>query len=262
MGLLTGLLLLFTSGPGLPAVALRDVPPPREGPAFVEGAPVAGAETCEAPRDLVVLLHGMGRTSRSMAPLARALDRAGYEVLNHGYPSRSSRVAVHGPKLVEILAREASREDIRRIHFVGHSLGNIVIRWALAHHGDRVDPGKIGRVVMLAPPNGGSRKADFFEPWMSWLSRPLTDLTTAPGSTAHTIPRIDGVEIGIIAGSRDSIVRVDETRLDEMTDHVVVPSGHTFIMRRDIVIELTRRFLATGSLGTPVETPETRAPAD
>jgi pimeloyl-ACP methyl ester carboxylesterase len=197
--------------------------------------------------EVVVLLHGMGRTWRSMAPLEATLRGAGYEVVNYPYHSRRHRVEEHGRTFVDHLAAIAGREDVRSVHLVGHSLGNIVIRWALANDEGRIPDEKIGRVVMLAPPNGGSSRADLVEPWLAWFSRPLSDLTTKPQSTANSIPPLHGVDVGIIAGSRDPIVSVQETLLPGQTAHVLVPCGHTFIMRHREVIELTSLFLRTGS---------------
>lgn len=197
--------------------------------------------------EVVVLLHGMGRTRRSMARLETSLREAGYQVVNYPYHSRRHRVERHGRDFVEHLSEIAGRDDVRAIHLVGHSLGNIVIRWALANDAGRIPDEKIGRVVMLAPPNGGSSRADLVEPWLSWFSRPLSDLTTRAESTANTIPPLHGVDIGIIAGSRDPIVSVKETLLSGQTEHILVPCGHTFIMRNNEVIELTSQFLRTGS---------------
>lgn len=209
--------------------------------------------------DLVVLVHGMGRTRGSMRPLERALEASGYEVLNFGYHSRRQRVAESGEALATRLESQIARADIRKIHFVGHSLGNIVIRWVLAHEAVDAWPEKVGRVVMLAPPNQGSHRADLFAGHFSWLVRPLTDLTTREDSTARTIPTPEKIEIGVIAGSRDHVVWVQETCLEGMTDHVVVSSGHTFIMRRSVVLDLTRRFLRDGSFSPENKSDQCRA---
>jgi hypothetical protein len=114
-------------------------------------------------------------------------------------------------------------------------------------------PGVPGRVVMLAPPNQGSRAADKVAPWLTWLSRPLPELTTAEGSTARSIRTPPGVPIGVIAGSRDNKVRVDETMLAGQADHIVIGSGHSFIMYRAEAVQQTLRFLRDGSFS---HTPE------
>ena len=86
------------------------------------------------PRELVVLVHGMGRTRVSMLPLAHALEKAGYEVLNWGYRSRSVSVSEAGQALAAQIAAGENDEQVCTVHFVGHSLGNIVIRHLLVHH--------------------------------------------------------------------------------------------------------------------------------
>jgi pimeloyl-ACP methyl ester carboxylesterase len=231
--------------PGVPALValLAIAAPPPAAPQGTSGA----REELRFEGEIVVLLHGMGRTHRSMAPLAAALRHAGYEVENHPYHSRRHRVEEHGRAFADHLAGIAARDDVRTIHLVGHSLGNIVIRWALANGASSIPEGKIGRVVMLAPPNAGSSRADLVEPWLSWFSRPLPDLTTRPDSTANSIPPLRGVQVGIVAGSRDPIVKVKETLMAGQTAHILVPCGHTFIMRNSEVIELTSHFLRTGS---------------
>lgn len=193
----------------------------------------------EPPRDLVVLVHGMGRTPLSMWPLARALEREGYAVLNFGYSSVDGGVADLGPRLVSAV-RERDRAPGGRVHFVAHSLGNVLVRWALANG----QLGDIGRVVMLAPPNQGAQAASDAAPWLGWLLDPLPDLQ--PGSAACALPAPEGVEIGVIAGESDARVSLDETHLPGEAAHVVVPAGHSFIMFRHDVQVLTLHFLREG----------------
>jgi len=134
--------------------------PPDGHPDGPAGAVVA---TQVAPREMVVLVHGMGRTRCSMNPVRRALEAAGYEVLNHGYHSRRMTVKEAGEALTQRLSQFSERPEITRVHLVGHSLGNIVIRWVIANQ----HPANLGRVVMLAPPNQGARLADRFAGWLS-----------------------------------------------------------------------------------------------
>ncbi len=195
-----------------------------------------------APAETVVLVHGMGRSPLSMWPLAWQLRRAGFRVRNFGYSSFGPSIERIGRSLAAALARREL--DGGPVHFVGHSLGNIVIRWLLAH----APPVRPGRVVMLAPPNRGSRLADRLAPWLSWLLAPLPELTTV-GSTAVRLPPPRGVEFAIVAGRYDRKVRPDETRLEGAAAHVLVPAGHAFIMMRPDVQRLVLRFLRHGAAG-------------
>ncbi|HEV8198681.1 MAG TPA: alpha/beta fold hydrolase [Candidatus Polarisedimenticolia bacterium] len=198
----------------------------------------------------VVLLHGLGRTWRSMRPVARALRRAGFVTHNIGYPSRRHRLPVLAELVAERIARARSADPggrpgeaapRRPPHFVGHSLGCILIRYLLAHRPEL----RGGRVVLLTPPNQGARAADVFQPYVSWLLRPLPDLSVGGGIAAGLVLP-PGVEVGLIAGGTDRTVRLHETRLDGAADSVIVPCGHSFIMLRRDAQDLTVRFLKTG----------------
>jgi pimeloyl-ACP methyl ester carboxylesterase len=207
------------------------------------GVPVA-VEPC-GERELVVLVHGLGRTPLSMLPMALALRREGYEVLNFSYSSYGPSVAEIGARLASAVRSRTPAGAPRRVHFVGHSLGNVVIRWTLEY--DR--PDATGRVVMLAPPNQGSEVANRLERGLSWLLAPLPELTTDSLSTVRRLPPPEGVEFAVLAGDRDGKVSVTETYLTGARDHRVVPSRHTFIMLRPSVVGMTSRFLRTGALG-------------
>lgn len=195
-------------------------------------------------RELVVLAHGLGRTPASMWSLARSLRARGYRVLNWGYSSHTQPVAALGERLAGDV--DAAAGAAPRVHFVGHSLGTVLIRWVLAHR----PPARAGRVVMLAPPNRGARRADRVAPYVGWLLPPLADLRTTVEATARALATPEGVEVGIIAGARDRTVAVEETWLDGAAGHVLVPGGHTFIMLRRDVRRLVHGFLATGTFQT------------
>src|SRR4051812_274541 len=53
---------------------------------------LAPAAFADVPREHVILLHGLARTSKSMEPLERSLTAAGYRVLNINYDSREGSV--------------------------------------------------------------------------------------------------------------------------------------------------------------------------
>jgi len=154
------------------------------------------------PTPVVVLLHGLGRSSRSMRPVASRLEARGYRVVNLGYPSRSATIGV--------LASSVAREVERRVtdgpmHFVTHSLGGILLRVAVAE--GHIPLERVGRVVMLGPPNGGSHVADaFVRSPLKWIYRGITgpagpELGVARDGILQTLPALP-FETGIIAGSR------------------------------------------------------------
>lgn len=212
--------------------------------------------------DCVVLLHGLARTSMSMSPMQRALDGEGFETVNIDYPSRDYTVE----ELAEIaiprgLSACRARDDIVRIHFVAHSLGGILLRQYLSEK----EIAELGRVVMLGPPNQGSTAVDELQgfPGFDWLNGPAgLQLGKGEGSVPLRLGPA-AFELGVIAGNRtidpitssvlenpdDGRVSVEDTKLDGMTDFVVVEHSHAFMMRMRRPIELTIRFLQNGTFG-------------
>ena len=164
----------------------------------------------------------MGRTPLSMLLMSWTLKRAGFRVRNWGYSSYTHTIAQLGLKLQADLQKR---------------------RWALT---EGAPPQGVGRVVMLAPPNRGARRADRATRWVAWLLNPLAEIRTDAQSTVRRLGEPAGVQIGVIAGERDGKVALAETHLAGETDHVTVPSAHTFIMLRGDVRRLTLAFLRHG----------------
>ena len=206
----------------------------------------------------VILLHGLNRSSDSLAKMARSLEAQGYTVWNKSYPSRERPIAELAKISIEPALAFCEERGIEQIHFVTHSLGGILVRYYLQ---DNAIP-KLGRIVMLAPPNRGSEIVDKLKTYK------IYQLFNGPagqqlGTDANSIPNqhqpIDG-EIGVIIGNStsdpwfswlipgedDGKVSVASARLDEMTDFLVVSEGHTFIMQKDAVIAQVQTFLLQG----------------
>ncbi|MEQ9563691.1 MAG: alpha/beta hydrolase [Woeseiaceae bacterium] len=217
----------------------------------------ANAIVVVEPVDCVVLLHGLARTPRAMTALEIELMESGYRVANVSYPSREYPIEQLAPMAVEEgLERCAAA---RRIHFVTHSLGGILVRYYYADH----DVDRVGRVVMLAPPNQGSKVADALRnvPGFDWLNGPAgsqlgkgeDSLPLSLGSPDFQFAviagnrSIDPVSSAILENPDDGKVSVEDTKLDGMSDFRVVDVSHAFIMQNDEVIELVLRFLRTGT---------------
>lgn len=205
----------------------------------------------------VVLLHGLARTSRCMKMLAAQLTAAGYQVHNIGYPS--TRITVEQAAKSYLSAVLSDISDAESVHFVTHSLGGIVLRQYLSQ---RAIP-KLGRVVMLAPPNHGSEVVDKLRHWwlFRWFNGPAgLQLGTDASSLPRQLPAAD-FDVGIIAGNKtinfwlstllpapnDGKVSVNATRLDGMREHLTLAVTHPFIMRNKRVIRHTLHFLQHGT---------------
>ncbi len=221
---------------------------------------LAAASAPAAAVDCVVLLHGLARTAASMDAMQQALADAGFETANIDYPSRHHSVEELAAMAVpDGVAACRAKQGVERIHFVTHSLGGILLRQFLA--GNELE--ELGRVVMLAPPNQGSNAVDELDhlPGFDWLNGPAgRQLGKGENSVPLRLGPAD-FEVGIIAGRRtidpvtsavldnpdDGRVSVEDTRLEGMRDFVVVEHSHAFIMRMSRPIELTIRFLTSGS---------------
>lgn len=211
-------------------------------------------------RDIVVLIHGLGRSPRSLLAVRLWLWRAGYKVVNVRYPSRRVTVQTAVDQwLRPVLSRLVVAKGAR-VHFVTHSLGGILFRaWAESRNPDF----PLGRTVMLGPPNQGSEVLAQLgrRHWLRRILGPVVDeLGVDEGSTPRrlgAVPPGTGIIMGnkpvitlfrdMLGPESDGIVSVAGGWVAGQADFMVAPADHTFIMWRPRILRAVERFLKEGA---------------
>lgn len=215
-------------------------------------APAARAGEC------VVLLHGLARSANSLFLMEWRLKRAGYHVVNIDYPSKEATIEDLADRAIPE-ALNSCRES-EKVHFVTHSMGGILLRYYM----ERVSqtPARLGHTVMLAPPNHGSPVVDQLNDvpgFEFWNGIAGLQLGTGPDSLPSKLGPVH-FSLGVIAGEQsmnplfstlfdganDGKVSVESTKVEGMTDHIVLPVTHTFMMNNPKVYDQVEYFLKFG----------------
>ncbi|MBR1233371.1 triacylglycerol lipase [Bradyrhizobium sp. AUGA SZCCT0182] len=209
-------------------------------------------------QDGVVLLHGISRTALSFRKMQTALEAADFATLNIDYPSRHHALEALAEHIHPAVTRLADGIT-GQLHFVSHSMGGLLVRVYLS----RYRPERLGRVVMLGTPNGGSEIADRLRNnslYRAWFGPAGVQLVTRrDAATGALFPPVD-YPVGIIAGNKsidptsslflpkphDGRVSVENTKLDGMADHVVIGTSHPWLPGNRVAIAQTIAFLREG----------------
>jgi hypothetical protein len=238
-------------------------------------------ETCEKELDrikaekqlgpmtgrVVIVLHGLGGWRTKMNPLCEYLNKQGFQTINVSYASTRGDIETHAQALAKIISH---LDQVDEIDFIGHSMGNVIIRHYLADTANTgaggVPDRRVKRFVMLAPPNHGAELANSF----SDLKLFEIVLGEAAMELGPRWPEVEKqlitptCEFGIIAGGRgdangynshlegddDFVLSVATTKLDGARDFIILPVLHPITMNDKRVQEYTANFLAKGYFTT------------
>jgi len=209
----------------------------------------------------IILVHGLLNKPFVMNGIAKVLRKEGYPVYNWGYPSASRTIEEHAAALDHYVK---SIKPNRRIHFVGYSLGAIIIRYMVTHY--RIP--HEGRFVMIGPPNHGSELAEHYDQyaWFRMLYGDESIKELFPSRKAFFkecgIPRMS---FGIIAGGKgdgkgysdglpgdnDGMVSVASAHLEGASDFVILRHRHLPLIFSEETAQQTLHFIQTGKFSAP-----------
>ena len=209
---------------------------------------------------VLIVLHGLTRTRNGMKPISKHIaENSDITVINMSYASTREKIDKHAEALASIVNH---LPEATEIDFLGHSMGNIIVRYYLGQFESQTDS-PCRRMVMLAPPNNGSRLARLLQNNLLFktfwgvsgqdLSRHWDELEAKLATPEF--------EFGIIAGKRpekyaldnpvfgeqnDLVVTVEETRLPGATDFLQMDLLHSTMMSDKRVLQAAVSFLENG----------------
>jgi len=204
-------------------------------------------------QDTVVLVHGLWVHGITMELMRRRVARCGYRALAYSYPSMRFTLVENA----ERLARFCRDIAAPRLHFVGHSLGGLIILRML----ERTPGLPPGRVVLAGAPVAGSLAARRLArlpggraalgrsaPEWHESAHPVSDTGRAIGVIAGSWPfGIGRVILPNLPAPSDGVVSVSETRLPAMRDHIVLNVSHSGMLVSRAVARQICVFLHEGA---------------
>lgn len=213
--------------------------------------------------DYVVLLHGMWRNARAMAPIESYLLIKGYRVINISYPSTEYPIETLVEQHLHPAVKNLELTSSQKIHFVTHSMGGILVRYYLKHYG----MASLGKVVMLSPPNQGTELVDMLQgsEWFQDATGPSgVQLGTESSALTKQLGPVD-FDLGVIAGNYnpnwitsmlvpgpdDGVVSVESTKVEGMKDFLLVSERHYQLRGHKPVLQQIAYFLEHGKFLHP-----------
>jgi alpha-beta hydrolase superfamily lysophospholipase len=190
----------------------------------------------------VALVHGYLANKVLLAPLGWRLRRQGYATTAWGYWNMRCSLLVHAARFALELESLDANPAVDTLHLVTHSMGGIIARAAL----DRFRPRKLGRIVMLAPPNKGSFVATMAAGTFGRVFKPVAELSTASNSLVNSLPMPKDIDLGVIAAQWDALVSDASTHPDVPHAYATIPTFHSGLLFRRDAADLIASFLDRG----------------
>jgi len=214
-----------------------------------------------SPKRVTILLHGLMRTHHSMKPIENDLaDRDDMQIIRFSYASSRASIAEHAAALRELI--EGLPSDVH-FNFVGHSMGNIVVRYMIGDLNREGDPQQIlprcEAMVMLGPPNQGALIARRLATngvygWVTGqggleLGRDWEDFQEKLATPAFPFAIVAGdisdasLQNPLVDGAGDFVVSIEEAKLEGAEAFHTVPVLHSFLMTDPTARKFTIDFL-------------------
>ncbi len=207
-------------------------------------------------QECVVLLHGYLRNSKCMHPVAEILESKGYKVQNISYPSTDYSIQTLSR---EHVAPQIDHSNCDKMHFIGHSMGGIIVRHYLSEN----KPTNLGNVILIAAPNGGSDLVASIEdnPVFAWALIGPAARELSPGSKLLQELPLPDYNAGIITASKsinpitsiflldgknDGTLTVESMKLQNMKDIVNLEATHTLVLLHPDIGMHIENFLKNG----------------
>jgi len=222
------------------------------------------------PKEVVIVLHGLGAFRQYMEPLSEYLEEEGdLSVVNVGYPSTKGHIGEHAKSLTSVIKH---LDGVESVSFVAHSMGNIVIRHCLKDLAS-LPPSEqpeitYERFVMIAPPNHGAEVAnqvanlniakiaemvageavEQLDPHKGWptLEKRLATPDFEFGIIVGGVGDDEGY-LDFIPGDDDMLLSKETCKLAGASDFAQVKGIHQTLPKNEQVQSYTLRFLETGA---------------
>lgn len=194
---------------------------------------------------LVLIVPGLNNVLFTFSNIEKTLKEKGYDAMTWHFASNRTDTRGHASRLRDVISR---LEKVKKVSFITHSLGGLILRTMLAEDNKWHRRFKLGEIIMIAPPHKGSFVADFAVEKLKWdgLFEWLTghvghDLTT---EGANSLPPMK-LPVGIIVGGtgkkpgfnfmagedNDIVVSIESSRIELATDFIQIPGwSHTLML--------------------------------